>query len=419
MPISDSFSQRLFPNLPEIAEHFGTPFHIYDEAGILATGAALIDAFAGCAGFREYFAVKALPNPRILDIVSSMGFGFDCSSTPELILARRAGVRGEQIMFTSNNTTRAEFEAALADGGCIVNVDDVSLLDKLPSVPDLICFRYNPGARRTGNAIIGKPEEAKFGVPNDQLLDAYRMARDLGAQRFGLHTMLVSNERDYHYMVETTRMLLERVEWLARELTIDFEFINIGGGLGIPYRPDDTPLDVGALGREAAALLRQFQAEHGDAPKLYMESGRFVTGAHGALVTRVINRKASYRTYVGVDANMSALMRPAIYGAYHHIDVPGRRDNIEKVDVVGALCENNDKFAIQRDLPRAEIGDLLVIHDTGAHGQAMGFSYNGRLRPQELLLRADGAVERIRRAETVDDYFATLNFAPDVYAARA
>ncbi|MCC6805531.1 MAG: diaminopimelate decarboxylase [Anaerolineae bacterium] len=419
MPMSDSFKQRLFPSLPEIAEHFGTPFHIYDEAGIRQTGGALRSAFAGCGGFQEYFAVKALPNPRILAIVSSMGFGFDCSSTPELILARRAGARGEQIMFTSNNTTRAEFEAALADGGCIVNMDDVSLLDKLPSVPDLLCFRYNPGARRTGNAIIGKPEEAKFGVPDDQLLDAYRRARDLGARRFGLHTMLVSNERDYRYMVETTRMLLERVEWLARELNIDFEFINIGGGLGIPYRPDDTPLDVAALGRAAAALLRQFQADHGDAPKLYMESGRFVTGAHGALVTRVINRKASYRTYVGVDASMSALMRPAIYGAYHHVDVLGRRDRVETVDIVGALCENNDKFAIQRDLPRAEIGDLLVIHDTGAHGHAMGFNYNGRLRPQELLLRADGSVERIRRSETVDDYFATLDFPARTYNPRS
>lgn len=415
MPMSDSFQQRLYPILPGVAERFGTPFHIYDEQGIRDSGQALIEAFAGVEAFQEYFAVKALPNPRILGIVKSIGFGFDCSSIPELILARQVGARGEQIMFTSNNTTRAEFEAALAEDGCILNLDDLSLIDRLPSVPDLLCFRYNPGARRTGNAIIGKPEEAKFGVPHHRLLDAYRSARDLGVRRFGLHTMLVSNERDYRYMVETTRMLLELVDWLAQELDIRFEFINIGGGLGIPYRPDDMPLDLTALGREVAALLAAFGSAHGYAPRLYMECGRYVTGAQGVLVTRVINRKESYRTYVGVDASMSALMRPAIYGAYHHIDVPGRDGDTETVDVVGSLCENNDKFAVQRPLPRAEIGDLLVIHDTGAHGHAMGFNYNGRLRPQELLLRADGSVERIRRAETVDDYFATLDFPARTY----
>lgn len=412
MPLSYDFKSRLYPNLEAIAAHFGTPFHIYDEMGIRETGAALKSAFVGVEGFREYFAVKALPNPRILAIIREMGFGFDCSSIPELVLSRGVGAQGEDIMFTSNNTTPAEFEAALGEGGCILNLDDVSLLEKLPRVPELIAFRYNPGPRRTGNAIIGNPAEAKFGIHHDQFIPAYRQARELGIQRFGLHTMVISNERNYGSMVETTRMLLELVECAQEELGIRFEFINIGGGLGIPYKPEDAALDLKALGQEVSGLLREFREKAGYAPKLYMESGRYITGPHGALVTQVINRKETYRTYIGVDASMSALMRPGMYGAYHHMDVlgktPGEQDEV--VDVVGSLCENNDKFAVQRSLPHVEQGNLLVIHDTGAHGLAMGFNYNGRLRPQELLLRADGTVERIRRAETIDDYFATLKF---------
>lgn len=413
MPLHDSFKARLYPLLPALAEHFGTPFHIYDEAGIRATGDALTRAFAGAPGFREYFAVKALPNPHILRIMHEIGFGFDCSSIPELILSRGVGASGESIMFTSNNTSPQEFAAALEDGGCILNLDDISLLDQLPVLPDLICFRYNPGARRTGNAIIGKPEEAKFGVAHSQILEAYRRAYSRGVRRFGLHTMLVSNERDYRYMVQTAHMLLELADWIGRELDIRFEFINIGGGLGIPYRPEDTPLDIEALGREVAALF----GESPYAPCLYMESGRYITGPHGALVTQVINRKETYRTYIGVDANMSALMRPGMYGAYHHIEVLNKPADgkLETVDVVGALCENNDKFAVERPLPRTQPGDLLVIHDTGAHGHAMGFNYNGRLRPKELLLCADGTVKLIRRAETIEDYFRTLDFEPQTY----
>jgi diaminopimelate decarboxylase len=413
MPLHDSFKARLYPLLPALAEHFGTPFHIYDEAGIRATGDALTRAFAGAPGFREYFAVKALPNPHILRIMHEIGFGFDCSSIPELLLSRGVGASGESIMFTSNNTSPQEFAAALEDGGCILNLDDISLLDQLPTLPDLICFRYNPGARRTGNAIIGKPEEAKFGVAHSQILEAYRRAYSRGVRRFGLHTMLVSNERDYRYMVQTAHMLLELADWIGRELDIRFEFINIGGGLGIPYRPEDTPLDIEALGREVAALF----GESPYASCLYMESGRYITGPHGALVTQVINRKETYRTYIGVDANMSALMRPGMYGAYHHIEVLNKPADgkLETVDVVGALCENNDKFAVERPLPRTQPGDLLVIHDTGAHGHAMGFNYNGRLRPKELLLCADGTVKLIRRAETVEDYFRTLDFEPQTY----
>jgi diaminopimelate decarboxylase len=415
MPISTDFRHRLFPALADIAAHFGTPFHIYDEIGIRATGAALKQAFSSIEGFREYFAVKALPNPRMLSIMRDMGFGFDCSSVAELVLSRGIGARGEDIMFTSNNTSESEFHAALADGGCILNLDDITLFPKLPVVPDLICFRYNPGARRAGNAIIGSPLEAKYGITHEQFLNAYAMARDHGIQRFGLHTMLISNERDSRYMAQTITMLLDMIEWAGHELDIKFEFINIGGGLGIPYRPEDIPLDIQALGASAATSLAQFSAKHRYMPKLYMESGRYITGPHGVLVTRAINHKHTYRHYVGVDASMSALMRPGMYGAYHHIEVLGKTDasSQQTVDVVGSLCENNDKFAIQRQLPTIDDGDLLIIHDTGAHGHSMGFNYNGKLRPKELLLTADGSVELIRREETLADYFATLNFEPN------
>lgn len=414
MPMSEPFKSRLFPAVEEIAAHYGTPFHIYDEAGIRATGEELKKAFAGIEGFREYYAVKALPNRRILQLMKEMGFGFDCSSIPELILARELGATAEDIMFTSNNTSDEEF--AFADGGCILNLDDITLIDKVPApFPELICFRYNPGPRRTGNLIIGNPVEAKYGISHEQVVEAYRRAQKRGARRFGLHTMVASNERDYTYMVETARMVLSLAETVEDALGIRLEFVNIGGGFGIPYKPEDHGLDLLAMSAEIGALFGAFLAKHGYAPKMYMESGRFMTGPHGALVTRAINHKDIYRKYLGVDACMSALMRPALYGSYHHIDVIGKEQSAktEVYDVVGSLCENNDKFAVQRDLPKVDEGDLLVIHDTGAHGHAMGFQYNGRLRPKELLLRTDGSVEMIRRAETVEDYFATYNYTPD------
>ena len=417
MPISKEFAGRLEPALERIVEHYGTPFHLYDEVGIKQTGESLIDAFSGVVGFREYFAVKALPNPTIMKIMLSMGFGLDCSSVAELKLSRGIGATGDDIMFTSNNTSHEEFEIAAADGGCLLNLDDISLIDKVPEMPELICFRYNPGERRTGNSIIGSPVEAKYGVAHEQLLDAYRRAKARGAKRFGLHTMLASNELNYSYMVETTRALLERVEWISSQLDITFDFINIGGGLGIPYRPGEAPLDIDAMAREITTLFETFREHNGYTPKLFVESGRYMTGPHGVLVTRAINRKEIYRTYVGVDACMSALMRPGMYGAYHHIDVLGKSGEEEVVDVAGSLCENNDKFAVQRPLPRIEDGDLLYIHDTGAHGHAMGFNYNGKVRPKELLLRSDGSVELIRREENLDDLFATLNFDVDVLPA--
>jgi len=416
MPMSSAFKQRLFPVLRDIARHYGTPFHIYDEAGILATGAGLKQAFSGIPGFREYFAVKALPNRAILKLMKQMGFGFDCSSIPELILARELGALPEEIMFTSNNTSAEEFAFAAQDGGCILNLDDISLIDKVPTFPELVCFRYNPGPRRTGNIIIGNPVEAKYGVTHEQVVEAYRRAQARGAKRFGLHTMVASNELDYTYMVETARMVLEIAELVENELGIRFEFVNIGGGFGIPYRPEQQPLNIAAMAQEITAQFDAFRDRHGYAPAMYMESGRFMTGPHGCLVTTAINHKDTYRKYVGVDACMSSLMRPALYDAYHHIDVLGKegQPRDEVYDVVGSLCENNDKFAVQRQLPKIDEGDLVVIHDSGAHGHAMGFQYNGRLRPQELLLCENGRVEKIRRAETVEDYFATYQFSPDV-----
>ncbi len=421
MPMSQAFKERLYPVLADIVSHYGTPFHIYDEIGIRETGRQLTATFSCLEGFREYFAVKALPNPRILEIMAEMGFGFDCSSVAELVLGRRAGARGEDLMFTSNNTSQDEFLAAAADGGCILNLDDISLVPKVPVMPELICFRYNPGPKRGGNSIIGNPVESKYGVAHEQIIEAYRQARKRGAKRFGIHTMLASNELDYRYMVQTTEMLLELIRWIRKEIDIVFEFINIGGGLGIPYRPQDPPFDLQAMGDEIKQMMEVFRSQEGYCPKLFMENGRFMTGPHGVLVVRAINRKDIYRTYIGVDACMSALMRPALYGAYHHIEVLGKNSglDLETVDVVGSLCENNDKFAIQRPLPHIDDGDILCIHDTGAHGHAMGFNYNGKLRPKELLLRKDGRVELIRRAETLDDYFATLKFDQDLLDLNA
>lgn len=411
MPMSSSFKERLMPVLKTISDHFGTPFHIYDEAGILATGNELRRAFAGIE-FREFFAVKALPNPTILELMLRMGYGFDCSSLPEIALARQAGAKGEDVFFTSNNTSRAELEAATSFG-CILNLDDITLIDKVGEFPELICFRYNPGHNRDGCELIGNPLEAKFGVREDQLIEAYRRARDRGARRFGLHTMVCSNELNYSRMLDTARMLLRLVDEIESALGVSFEFINLGGGIGIPYRPGEKPFDLFNFGRELKSLLRAFGATRGGRfPNIFLESGRFMTGPHGVLVTRVINRMQKWRDYVGVDASMSALMRPALYEqAHHHITVVDRDGFPEEVvDVVGSVCENSDKFARQRLLPVAEEGDLLLIHDTGAHGHAMGFNYNGRLRPKELLLRADGAVRLIRREETEQDYFATLRF---------
>jgi diaminopimelate decarboxylase len=420
MPVRPAFERRLTPELPAIAEHFGTPFHIYDEAGIVATIERLLGAFEGMP-FREYFAVKALPNPTVMQILHDHGLGFDCSSVAELELARRCGAQGDDIFFTSNNTTRDEFELALALGA-IVNVDDVGLIDKLPGRPRLLAFRFNPGAEGVGDLHIGAPLEAKFGLRHDQLVQAVVRARELGVERFGLHAMVASNVLSVEPLLATLTALLELCEELHASNGIECELVNAGGGLGIPYRPEDPELDLEGFARGARELLGAYARRNGRAaPALSLEAGRYVTGPHGVLITRVINRMSKWRDYVGVDAGQSALMRPALYGAYHHLTLVGDEGDRprEVVDVVGALCENSDKFARQRELPELHEGDLAMIHDTGAHGHSMGFNYNGRLRPQELLLRSDGSVELIRRAEEVErDHFATLDYEPNVLPAR-
>ena len=411
---------RPFPLSPDqlqkLTEQFPTPFYVYDEAGIRETCQELYRAFDWLDGFRNYYAVKALPNPHVLNIVQEEGMGADCSSGPELLLSQTVGLSGEQIMFTSNNTPLREFEAA-KELGAVLNLDDISHIDFIHSqigLPDLVSFRYNPGAAREGNVIIGNPAEAKYGFTEEQLFEGYRKLQERGVRRFALHTMVASNELNGSFFVETARMLFDLVIRLHAELGIRMDFVNLGGGIGIPYRPDDQPVDLAWIGQEVRQLYSGMIEEAGLAPlKIVMENGRMVTGPHGFLVTRCLHHKSIYRNYVGVDACMANLMRPGMYEAYHHITIPGREDqpHDQIVDVVGSLCENNDKFAIQRSLPAIERDDLVIIHDAGAHGHAMGFQYNGKLRSAELLLRPDGSVKQIRRAETQDDLFATLDLS--------
>jgi len=403
--------------LEKIVQTHPTPFHIYDEKGIRENARALKSAFSWAEGFREFFAVKACPNPHILKITKSEGFGADCSSMAELVMSERMGLAGEQIMFTSNDTPSAEYVKA-RQLGAIINLDDITHIDflaKHAGLPGLISFRYNPGKLREGNLIIGKPEEAKYGFTRDQLFEGYRTVKDRGVKRFGLHAMIASNELNLDYHIETARVLFDLLADLSKELGIRFEFVNLGGGFGIPYKPDQTAIDWQALGRGVRDAYEEKVKARGLHPlKIYMESGRAIMGPYGWLVSRVLHLKHTYKDFVGLDSCMSNLMRPALYGAYHHITVVGKEsmpaDRI--YDVTGSLCENNDKFAIDRSLPRIDEGDLVVIHDTGAHGFAMGFNYNGKLRSAELLLKTDGSVQQIRRAETLDDYFSTLEFPP-------
>lgn len=395
-------------------QQFRTPFHLYDEAGIRHAMQRMRAAFAWAPDFRNYFAVKALPNPAILQIILSEGGGLDCSSFTELYMAAQLGARGDDIMFTSNDTPLDEYRMALKLGAHI-NFDDIGHVAWLQSqqvrLPELVSFRFNPGAAREGNAIIGRPAEAKFGVTRDQLSQGYAQARAMGATRFGLHTMVASNERNAAYFVATAEMLCEVAHEVHMRTGIEFEYINLGGGIGIPYHPDDEPVD---LEQVSAGVERAFQrhivATGMRPPRIVMECGRVITGPYGVLVTQVRHAKTTYRNYIGVDASMADLMRPGMYGAYHHISVLGKLDHpaTETYDVVGSLCENNDKFSINRQLPPLDAGDIVVIHDTGAHGRAMGFNYNGKLRCGEVLHTRDGQLHLIRRAETIDDYMATF-----------
>ncbi len=399
----------------EIMKKYPTPFHIYDEKAILENARKMKAAFRGVPGFKEFFAVKALPNPFILKILKEEGFGADCSSLPELILAEKAGMTGEDIMFSSNDTPSEEFIKA-KELGAYINLDDISHIDYLEKhagLPEIVCFRYNPGSLKGGNAIIGKPEEAKYGFTRDQLFEGYRILRDRGVERFGMHTMVASNELNPDYFVETARILFELIVEISKELNVTFEFVNLGGGIGIPYRPDEEPVSFEAVAKGAKEAYEATITANGLYPlKVFLECGRVITGPYGYLISQVRHLKHTYKDYVGMDSCMANLMRPGIYGAYHHITVLGKENEapVREYDVTGSLCENNDKFAIDRPLPEIEIGDILAIHDAGAHGHAMGFNYNGKLRSAELLLRKDGSVVQIRRAETIEDYFATLDF---------
>ena len=412
-------SEKTFPldlaRLRQLAAHFPTPFYLYDEAAMRANARRIMQAFSLFPSFREHYAVKSLPNPFILKILADEGFGADCASLPELILADQAGMTGEAVMLTSNGTPAHEFVAARRQGA-VINLDDITHIDLLETaagIPDLISCRYNPGALKDGNAIIGKPEEAKYGFTRAQILEGFVRLKAKGARRFGLHTMVASNELNADYHIETARILFELAVEVKTKTGIRIEFVNLGGGAGIPYRPGQQPIDYGYLAQGLRAAYDASIVPAGlDPLGLRLEWGRIITGPYGWLVTKATHTKNIYRGYIGVDASMADLMRPGMYGAYHHLSVVGKEDlpATEIYDVVGSLCENNDKFAVQRRLPKIETGDLIAIHDAGAHGRAMGFNYNGKLRCGELLLRPDGSAVQIRRAETVEDYFSTLDF---------
>ncbi len=401
--------------IEEITRKYPTPVYVYDEKGIRENARSLNQAFAWNTSFKEYFAVKATPNPKILEILKEEGLGMDCSSLAELVLSQRVGSSGDEIMFTSNNTLAKDYKTAV-EMGAIINLDDIShieYLEKEVGLPELVCFRYNPGPLREGNAIIGKPEEAKYGFTREQLFEGYKILQAKGVKRFGLHTMVASNERNAEFFVETAEMLFELATALHSELGIKLEFVNLGGGIGIPYRPEEQPVDLTRVGEGVQQKYQEMIEGTEIHPlKVLMENGRMITGPSGYLITKAIHHKDTYKQYVGVDACMANLMRPGMYGAYHHITVLGKEDASHDTvcDVVGSLCENNDKFAIDRPLPAIERGDTLVIHSAGAHGHSMGFQYNGKLRSAEVLLREDGSIELIRREETMEDYFATLDF---------
>ena len=407
-----SLEDRVFE---EAAEAFPTPFHLYDEAGIRENARALKEAFAWCGDFQEYFAVKALPNPAILRILKEEGCGVDCSSDTELTLAAACGFSGRDVMFSANAMPDEEFDHARAMDAYI-NLDDISHIDILAKhggIPETVCCRYNPGGDfMIGNAIMGNPGESKYGFTYEQLREGLKRLKALGARRFGLHAFLSSNTVDNGYYPALAKILFTCGRELAEETGLILAFINLSGGVGIPYLPDQEKTDIRLVGEGVRRAYEAIFPEGGVAIKT--ELGRWMTGPMGWLVTRATHHKDTYRHYIGVDACAVNLMRPAMYGAYHHITVCGKQDwPCDHVyDVTGSLCENNDKFAINRALPRIDEGDLLVIHDTGAHGHAMGYNYNGRLRSAEILYTKEGGYRMIRRAETPQDYFATLDIDP-------
>jgi diaminopimelate decarboxylase len=398
----------------EIAEIHPTPFHIYDEAGIRKTARDLLSAFSWNKGFKEFFAVKALPNPVILNILKEEGCGVDCSSYTELLLAKAVGFKESEVMFSSNVTPKEDYLLA-RELGAYINLDDASdadIVTDLFPLPKTMCLRYNPGGTfAIGNTIMDNPQDAKYGMTEEQMVEAIKNLMGRGVKHFGIHAFLSSNTlTDYYYPILAEMMFLLAVR-VKKATGADISFINLSGGIGIPYMPEDEKVDIFHVGRKVKEAYESILVPERMEPSIFAELGRFMTGPHGALVTRVVHEKKIYKDYLGVDACAADLMRPAMYGAYHHITVLGKEDEepVYKYDVTGGLCENNDKFAIDRMMPKTEIGDLLFIHDTGAHGFSMGYNYNGKLRSAEILLKEDGSFRLIRRAETPDDYFSTLD----------
>ncbi len=403
--------------LKEITKTYPTPFHLYDEKGIRENAERLKRAFSWNKGFREYFAVKATPNPFIIDILKKLGCGVDCSSMTELMMAEAMEFDGEKIMFSSNDTPLEEFQKA-DSLGAIINLDDITHIEFLEKaighIPETISCRYNPGGLfKISNDIMDNPGDAKYGMTTEQMFEAFKILKSKGAKRFGIHAFLASNTVTNEYYPMLAKVLFELAVRLKEETGAEIAFINLSGGIGIPYRPDQEPNDIFTIGEGVRKVYEEVlvPAGMGDVA-IYTELGRFMLGPYGCLVTTAIHEKHTHKEYIGVDACAVNLMRPAMYGAYHHITVMGKEKEPcdHKYDITGSLCENNDKFAIDRMLPKIDLGDLLVIHDTGAHGFSMGYNYNGKLRSAELLLKEDGSVQMIRRAETPKDYYATFDF---------
>lgn len=410
--LSSDFQKLITDTLPQIMKRFPTPFFLYTEDGIRKACAQLKNAFVGIPGYRNFYAVKANNNPAILDIVQSEGFGFDCSSTSEIRLAKRAKGTGESIFFSSNNTSEAEFELAFKNG-VLFNFDDLSLIRNMPKTPEIACCRFNPGPLfKTDGGFVGKPEDAKYGLTIQQVMDFFRLMKHMGVKRNVLHCMVCSNERDYKNLVATAKMMLETVAWISRTLDIKFEAINIGGGFGIPYNLEtDQFLDIDSLGKEITQLFLDFKREERWMPKLFTENGRYIAGHSGVLVTKVINTKSTYAEHLGVDAQtFSSMPRPFIYDAHHGISVFGKENCVEDhiYDVVGSLCENADKFAKKRKMPKTTIGDILLILNGGAHCYAMSGNYNGRTRPAEIMIFSDGSFGLIRKAQCDEDLFREM-----------
>ena len=403
--------------LKELIKKFPTPFYLYDEKAIRQNMREFTKAFSIFPIFREHYAVKACPNPYILKILESEGCGADCSSMPELMLSEISGIKGEKVIFTSNETPAEEYLLAYKQGN-IINLDDITHIEYLKNalggkLPETICFRYNPGNQKQGcNSIIGKPEEAKYGLTREQMIEAYKICKLEGVKHFGIHTMVASNELNPDFFADTAKLVFELAVEIKEKTGVKIEFTDLGGGIGIPYKPDQKKIDYNEIAKKIRCLYDKIIVPAGlDPLGIYWECGRPITGPYGWLVTTVIHKKHIYREYIGVDSCMADLMRPGMYGAYHELTVSGKENApiTECYDVVGSLCENCDKFAVQRKLPKIEIGDIIIIHDAGAHGRAMGFNYNGKLRCGEILMREDGSFKEIRRRETIDDLFATLD----------